>query len=151
MSFRPFQDPRLSLTNLQHEINRLIERVWHEGLPNVPFVGQWSPTIDLYEYPDNYVLYAEVPGLECGDVELSYLDNVLTVRGEKRAPEGVSDDAKALRKERRFGAFTRAVDLPGDIDADRMSATCRAGILEVTIPKSEATKAKSIKVEVIEG
>ena len=151
MPFRPLQDSGLSLSNLQHEINHLIERVWREGLPSVPFLGQWSPAIDLYEYPDRYVLYAEVPGLEGGDVDLSYLDNVLTVRGERCAPEGVGDDANALRKERRFGTFCRTVDLPGGIEADRMSATCHAGVLEVTIPKSEATRPKSIKVEIGES
>ena len=148
MPFRPLQDPQLSLSNLQHEINHLIERVWREGLPNIPFKGQWSPAIDLYEYEDRYVLHAEVPGLEGGDVEVSYLENVLTLRGERRVPESVSEDTNTLRKERRFGTFHRTVDLPGDVDADRMSATCRGGVLEVTLPKSEATKPKSIKVEI---
>ena len=148
MSFRPWQDPRLSLTNLQHEVGQLVERVWREGLPNMPFRDRWSPTIDLFEYPDRYVLYAEVPGLEADDVELSYLDNVLTVRGEKRAHEGVSDDAEALRTERWFGTFSRTVDLPGGVDDDRISAVCHGGVLEVTIPKSETAKPKPIKVEI---
>jgi HSP20 family protein len=99
MPFRPLQDPGLSLSNLQHEINHLIERVWREGLPSVPFLGQWSPAIDLYEYPDRYVLYAEVPGLEGSDVDLSYLDNVLTVRGERCAPERRRKTRDASREE----------------------------------------------------
>ena len=58
----------------------------------MPFVGQWSPAVDLYEYPDRYLLFAEVPGLDAGQVDLSYLDNVLTIRGERLAPDGIDEE-----------------------------------------------------------
>jgi len=150
--FRPFQDPQLSLGAIQDEMNRMFERVWHGGVSTRPFDGQpWAPAIDLYEQEDRYTLYAELPGV-CGEsVEVSYLANSLTIRGEKVRPENVAEGTSALRGERRFGAFCRTVELPGGIDADRASAKCHGGVLEITVPKSAASRAKTIRVEVEEG
>ncbi len=150
MPFSPSQDLRLSLGNLQQEISHAIERVWHEGVSNVPFVGQWSPAVDLHEYPDRYVLYAELPGLSGGDVDLACLDNVLTIRGERKVPEGVDDEVRIVRQERRLGSFSRAIELPSDSDSDKVSAKCHAGVLKVTILKCETARPTSIKID-IEG
>ena len=151
MSFRPLQDVPASLGNLQEEMNRLLDRVWHGGLSTGPFDGQeCAPPIDLYEYEDRYVGFLEVPGVDASTVNVSYLEHSLTISGEKSAP-GDTDDARRIRRERRFGTFSRVIELPGDIDADRVSATCRAGVLEVTIPKTESSRAKSIKIDVQEG
>ena len=147
--FRPFQDPQLSLSALQDEMNRMFERVWHGGVSTRPFDGQpWAPAIDLYEYDDRYTVHAELPGVNADSVEVSYLGNSLTLRGEKARLEGVDDATPSLRSERRFGAFCRTVELPGGIDADRASAKCHGGVLEITIPKSAASRAKTIRVDV---
>jgi len=152
LPFRALQDPQLSLSNLQDEMNRLFERLWHGGLSTRPFDGQqWAPPIDLYEHDDRYTLYVEVPGVDASSVDVSYLGSSLTVRGEKLRPTGVSDETPAVRSERRFGTFCRTIELPGGVDADRVSAKCCFGVLEVTIPKSEASKPKSIRVEVDES
>lgn len=152
MAFRPFQDPALSLSALQDEMNRMFERVWHGGVSTRPFDGQaWAPPIDLYEYDDRYVLMAEVPGVVAESVEVTYLASSLTLRGDKRPPEGLSEQTPTLRNERRFGSFSRTVELPGGIDADRASAKCAAGVLEISIPKSAASRPRTIRVDVSEA
>jgi HSP20 family protein len=149
--FRPFQDPQLSLGALQDEMNRLFERVWHGGVSTRPFDGQpWAPAIDLFEFDDRYVVFAEVPGISPESVEVSCLNNTLTLRGEKRRAAEIKDETSRLH-ERRFGTFCRCVDLPGEVDADRASAKFQHGVLEVTVPKSSSARAKNIRVDVKEG
>lgn len=150
--FRPFQDPQLSLGALQEEINHMFDRVWHGGVSTRPFDGQpWAPAIDLFEFDDRYTVFAELPGVPAESVEVSYLTNSLTIRGEKVRPEKAGEGTPSLRSERRFGAFCRTIELPGGIDADRASAKCCGGVLEITIPKSAASRAKTIRVEVEES
>ncbi len=150
--FRPFQDPQLSLGALQDEMNRLFERVWHGGVSMRPFDGQpWAPAIDVYESEDRYTVFAELPGVRPESVEVSYLANSLTIRGDKGRPENARESGPALRNERRFGAFCRNIELPGGIDADRSSAKCNGGVLEITVHKSAASRAKTIRVDPEEG
>lgn len=148
MSFRPFQDAQMTLGNLQGEMNKLFDRVWHGGFSTGPFDGQeWGPPIDLYENDESYRLFVEVPGVEAERVEVNHLENILTIRGEKPSP--VQDDAsRPLRGERRYGSFSRTIELPGGIDAKRLTAKCHGGVLEITIPKSEASKPKPVKVDI---
>lgn len=149
MPFRPFQEMPLSLSNLQDEVNRLFGRVWHAGVSTGPFDGQeWAPVIDLYEHPDCYTLFAEVPGVDGASIELSYLDHILTIRGEKTSPTVLAEEDRRIRGERRFGTFCRTVELAHDIDPDKLSAKCHAGVLTVTIPKLESSRSKAIRVEV---
>jgi HSP20 family protein len=152
MTFRPFQDTQFSLNNLQDEMNRMFERVWHTGVATGPFDGQeWAPVVDIEEYPDHYKLYAEVPGVDGGAVELSYIGNELTIRGEKTRPSDAAESDRSVRRERRFGTFCRTVELPHGIEADKLSAKCHNGVLVVTVPKSESSRAKAIKINVTEG
>ena len=151
MPFRPFEDAQFSLGNLQDEMNKVFGRFWHAGVAAGPFDGQkWAPFIDLYEHADRYVLYAEVPGVEADHVDVTHVGNTLTLRGEKTRPDDLGDTDRPVRGERRFGTFCRTVELPGDIDADRLSAKCQGGVLRITIPKSETSKPRAVKIEVEE-
>ena len=148
MAFRPLQDTQLSLSNLQDEMNHLFGRIWHGGVSTGPFDGQqWAPSVDLYDSDDRYTVYAELPGVQGDDVNLSYLGHTLTIRGEKAQPSETSAHAKRIHGERRFGTFCRTIDLPGDADAEKITARCQDGVLEVVIPKSEASRAKSIRID----
>ena len=148
MAFRPFQDTQLSLGALQDEMSRLVERVWHAGVSTGPFDGQqWAPVVDMFEHADHYSVFVEVPGVDADAVDVAFIGNALTVRGEKKKPDEDEEAARAIRAERRFGTFSRSIELPGDIEADRMSAKCHAGVLEITVPKSESAKPKSVKIK----
>ncbi len=152
MPFRPFQDPQLSLGYLQDEMGRLLQRVWHAGLSTGPFDGQqWAPVIDMYEQDDRYTLFVEMPGVDPEEVEVTHVGQTLTVCGEKRRPSSVGDSDRPVCSERRYGTFCRNVELPGGVEAARLSAKCRAGVLVITIPKSESSKAKSVKIRIEEG
>lgn len=149
MTFRPLQDTQLSLSNLQDEMNRLFGRIWHAGVSTGPFDGQqWAPVVDLCDSEDHYTVCAELPGVQAGEVDLSCLGHTLTIRGEKAQPSETSAHGKRIHRERHFGTFCRTIDLPGDADAEEITARCRDGVLEVVIPKSEASRAKSIRIDV---
>jgi len=149
MAFRPFQDSPVSIGNLQEELNRVFERFWHAGVSAGPFDGQkWAPFIDLYDRGEHYALYAEVPGVDAGSVEVTQLGGTLTIRGQKTKPACSCGEERMLRGERRFGTFCRTIELPGDVDPDKLSATCRDGVLEITIPKSASSRPKTVKVKV---
>ena len=148
MAFKKFQDTQISLGTLQDEMNRLVERVWHAGVSTGPFDGQeWAPPIDLYEYPERYVMFVELPGVDVKDIDVSHVENALTIRGERHAPTGESG-ARSVRAERRFGGFCRTINLSEEIEPDSVSAKCHNGVLEVTIPKSKANMPKSVKIDV---
>lgn len=152
MPFWTPQDPQFSLRNFQEDLNRLMERVWHSGVSMGPFDGQeWAPPVDLYEHAEHYTLYVEVAGIDPGTVEVSYVGDSLTVRGIKETPAGVNEQSRPIRRERRFGAFCRTIALPGGIDADRLAAKCNGGVLEITVPKTESSRAKAVKIEVESG
>jgi HSP20 family protein len=70
------------------------------------------------------------------------------MRGEKAKPAILAESDRAIHRERRYGAFCRTIDLPDDINPDKLKAKCHAGVLEITIPKTEANKPKSVKIQV---
>jgi HSP20 family protein len=108
------------------------------------FTG-WSPTLDLYHSSDNVIAVVELPGMRKEDIEISLHDGTLTISGERKQ-ESSSDGDNAERTERYIGAFRRSIALPTRVDANKVSATYRDGILTVTLPKAEEVKPKQIQV-----
>ena len=152
MPFRPLQDRDLSLGTLQDAMNQLFDQAWHGGLSTGPFDGQkWAPQIDLYEHPEHYLLYVELPGVDASGVDVSYVGTTLTIRGEKSKPTGAGEADKLVRSERRFGTFCRTVDMPDDVDIEKLSAKCQDGVVEITIPKSDVNRPKAVKITVKGG
>ncbi|MBI4717875.1 MAG: Hsp20/alpha crystallin family protein [Planctomycetes bacterium] len=152
MTFRPFSAAQMSLGSLQDEMNSLLERVWHGGVSTGPFDGQeWAPAVDLVEQSDRYLLLVEVPGVDAERIDVSHVGRVITVRGEKSRPGVVGEADRGLRTERRYGTFCRTLELPGEIDAERLSAACRQGVLQISVPKSKASMPRAVKINVSEG
>jgi HSP20 family protein len=103
--------------------------------------------LDLYEEKDQIVVKAEMPGFTKDDIQISIADNALTIKGEKKKEE--EDSGKDYyRSERVYGAFTRILVLPAEINPDKVQATFKNGVLEIRLPKSEDAKKKEIKVKV---
>lgn len=152
MGLLPFRkEGQLSLGELQEQMNLLFGRLWHAGLSTGPLDGQdWAPPLDVRETPDQYVVTAEVPGLKVEDIELTYAGTTLTFTGQKVVDTAEEQKEGCLCRERRFGKFSRSVTLPEAVDADTITATCRNGVLEVVLPKQEASKPSPIKIEVEE-
>ena len=115
-----------------------------------PFVGAesaWTPAVDILEKGDDLVIRAEVPGIERDAIEVKLEDNTLILSGE-RVRETEADDTRAYRRERVYGSFVRSFRLPKTVDATRISATYKNGILEITIPKAEEAKPRKIDIKV---
>jgi HSP20 family protein len=117
---------------------------FREGLES--HAGEWKPLMDIVETKDGISLKVEVPGIKQEDISISLEDNTLTVKGERKHESEVNEEAYT-RVERSYGTFQRSVLLPQTVDANRVKATYRDGVLEIQLPKKEEARPKAIKVE----
>ena len=133
--------------NLREEMNSLFE------LPRTPNFGRhaqlfsgWTPALDLYQDANNVVAVVELPGMQKEEIGISLHDGTLTIAGERKAVTGEGE--KAERTERSTGKFRRSITLPALIDAGKVAASYKDGILTVTLPKAEEAKPKKIEVSI---
>jgi HSP20 family protein len=139
-------DPFRDLRTLQEEVNRLFSTNLTQGFGGEGIGrGAWNPSVDIYENKDHIVLEAELPGMNRDDFELTVENNVITLRGERQF-EKKEDSDNYHRVERSYGSFTRSFTLPQTVSADTATAEYRNGVLRVTLPKREETKARRIQV-----
>jgi HSP20 family protein len=137
-------EPMRELNALQGEMNRLFNSFFDEG--NGSSAGRrWAPAVDLLERDDSLVLKADLPGLTEDDVQIEVRDNVLTIAGERKAEHEEKQNGY-YRVERSFGRFSRSLQLPDGVDADRIAAVFDKGVLEVTVPKPEQRKPRRIEI-----
>jgi HSP20 family protein len=108
----------------------------------------YFPPMNVWEIGENILVEAEVPGLKIEDVEVSFDNGELTLKGEKKFE--AKENAPLHRRERVYGAFNRTLTLPWEIVADRVSAELKDGVLTVTLPKAEASKPHKIAVKYVE-
>jgi HSP20 family protein len=135
--FEPF--PTGSLSLFEDTLNRFFS----EG----PTARPWSPSVDISEDENALTLTADIPGVKLEEIDLKIEDGTLTFSG-KREFEKREDKGAYHRIERNYGAFHRAFSLPDTVDVDKVAAAYDSGVLKVTLPKKEAAKPKSIKVEI---
>ncbi len=139
-------DPFRDLRSLQEEVNRLFSTnltrsFGEEGIGR----GAWNPSVDIYENKDQIVLEAELPGMNRDDFELTVENNVITLRGERQFEKKDETD-NYHRVERSYGSFTRSFTLPQTVSTEGAAAEYRNGVLRVTLPKREETKARRIEI-----
>ena len=134
-------------SNLRDELDSLFELpFWSNFQRQTQLFSGWSPALDIYQNNDNVIARVELPGMRKEDIEISLHDGMLTISGERKAESSEGD--KAERTERYVGKFRRSVSLPAQVDAGKVSANYRDGILTVTLPKAEEAKPKQIQVNV---
>ncbi|MCK5379986.1 MAG: Hsp20/alpha crystallin family protein, partial [Candidatus Latescibacteria bacterium] len=109
--------------------------------------GAWVPKVDISETNGDLVVAADLPGLNRDDVSIRIEDNVLTLKGEKKKEEE-REGTNFYRVERCGGNFTRSFALPNTVDANKVKATFKDGVLTVTLPKTEEAKGKEIPIAV---
>jgi len=128
----------------------MAHRLFDEVSPGHRYVRRVGhPSRDVLEDDDNYYVTISVPGVNKDDVQLSLLGDTLTIKGERKAPS--FDEAKLqVRCECRYGSFHRTVEFPKSVQADAIKADYKDGILNITLPKTEAVKPKKISVNVEE-
>jgi HSP20 family protein len=106
---------------------------------------RWVPPMDLIEQDDVFVLRADLPGMSEEDVSIEFENGVLTISGERRLAHERTERGWH-RLERSFGSFSRTLSLPDGIDPESIAATFDRGVLEVRVPKPEATKPRRIAI-----
>jgi HSP20 family protein len=126
------------LRQLQSEMDRLMSQTYPRSVD--------YPPINVWSNEDEVVVQAELPGYAAADIDISVVQNTLTLRGE-RQPEGLKDGETYHRRERQVGSFVRTVELPFEVDNSAVDAEYVAGILMVRLPRAEAHKPKKIAVK----
>ena len=149
--WRPFgtlmeRDP---FRDIQTEMNRLFDNFLGRPTATAGGTGSrvWMPVVDMYETNDDLVLNFELPGVREKDISLSITGDVLTVKGERPFNQQLDDD-HYFHAERAYGKFERSIRLPMAVQAERVTATYREGMLEVRLPKVEEVRPKEIKIDV---
>lgn len=139
-------DPFRELRSLQDEMTRLFTGSnplsgGREDMLN----GEWIPKVDIFENSESLVLEAELPGMTRDDFELSFENNVITLSGQRKFQKKSEGD-NYHRLERAYGTFTRSFTLPQTVTAEGARAEFNNGVLLVTLPKREETKARKIEI-----
>ena len=143
------------LTGWERDMDRMLEdffgrRVrpwWPERWSRFDETEARPPNVDVFEEKDDLVVKAELPGMDKENIEVNLTDHTLTIKGEKKKEEEVKKE-NYYRAERSYGTFVRTLELPRDVQADKVKAAFKNGILEVRMPKTEEAKAKEVKVKV---
>jgi HSP20 family protein len=130
------------LGDLRREVGRLFEGF--EPLHNWRLYRAF-PAINLYDAGDRYILTAELPGMTAEEIDLSLTGEMLTLRGERKRPEGIADE-RFRRQERPFGRWARTVTLPDRVVGTAVSAGFAHGILTITLPKDEMAQPRQITI-----
>ena len=138
-------DPLFSVQQLQDDINRLFSGWSTNDTSGV--TADWVPSVDINEYDDRFQLFVDVPGVDPKDVEITLESGVLTITGERfiQAEKG-EESVVRRRAERGTGRFYRRFILPETVDADKVRATDRHGVLEISIPKQARAMPRRIEV-----
>jgi len=141
---RRFRSPFEEMANIRRRMERLMEEYGDKK------EGQGSagvyPAVNITEDMDAYYISAELPGVQSSDLDLNVAANQVTIVGERKISQEAAD-ARYHRREREAGKFSRAVALPGDIDAESTKAKLAGGVLTITVPKAERTKPKRISIQ----
>ena len=113
-----------------------------------PFRGNWAPPVDIFETEaHDVVIKAELPDMVREDIDVTVENNTLTLRGTKKLPANVKEE-QFRRVERSYGTFHRSFTLPATVDASKVSADYKNGVLTVKLPYREEAKPRTINVEV---
>jgi HSP20 family protein len=140
-------DPFREFATLQDRMNRLFGDIYLRD-DDVSTRGNWIPPVDIYETDNHdFVLKAELPDMTREDIDVTVESNTLTLRGTKKLSSDVKED-QYRRIERSYGTFSRSFTLPNTVDAGKVSAEYKNGVLTVKLPFREDAKPRTINVEV---
>lgn len=144
-------DPFRELGTLQERLNRAFDDVWGRTRAgeDAALTGNWVPAVDVRETKDALELVVEVPGIDPKDVEISFENGVLSLKGDRHF-EKASEGESYHRVERAYGTFLRSFTLPTNVDTDKIQAVYQHGVLQLTLPKREEAKPKAIAIKVQE-
>lgn len=137
-------DPYREMMMLRNSTNRVVDRELALS-PGTWKSFNWSVALDVVENEDEYLVKASLPGINPDDLEITFEDNLLTLKGEVKEENEVDETRYHLR-ERRYGSFTRTIKMPSGIQSDKIEANYDKGVLELHLPKVEEVKPKKIAI-----
>jgi len=138
-------DPFRDMVIMRNSMDRLFDSYFGTETQGWNQQVNWSLALDVVEMQDEFVVKASLPGVKPEDVEVTFSENTLTIKGELQAEEEKEDSRFHLR-ERRYGSFSRSLTLPRGIQGDAIEASYDAGVLTLRLPKREEIKPKRIAV-----
>ncbi len=140
------------INRLQDQMDRLFETVAAPAATlwtHDRFDRRTTPALNVWEDEQNLYAEAELPGLAMDDIDVVTTANELRIKGERKADE--SEDVTYPRRERRVGTFSRVLRFPIEIEAEKVQATLKDGVLTVTLPKAETARVRKIEVKAIDN
>ena len=147
-------NPSRELLSIEREFNKMFNSLSNRfGFGNGDDVDKeyenavWSPSSDIYEDKENYVLTLDLPGIKKDNVKISYVDGQLNISGERKN-EKESKDGTYHRVERSYGKYFRSFSLPKEIKDDKIDAEFKDGQLTITVPKADEVKPKEIDIKI---
>ncbi len=141
-------DPFREFATIQDRMNRLFGDAYLGRPDDVSFQGNWVPAVDIYENDQkDVVLKVDLPDVAREDIEVSVENNTLTLKGSRKAATDVKEE-QYRRVERAYGAFSRSFTLPSTVDAGKVKAEYKQGVLTVTLPYREEAKPRNINVQI---
>jgi HSP20 family protein len=148
MAIIRWTDPFREFAQLQDRVNRVFTDAYGRNDDGLLTSGSWVPPVDIYQNGDQeMVLKAELPDLTREDIDITVDKGTLTIKGEKKFNAEVKEES-FHRIERRYGTFSRSFSLPPSVDASKVAAEYKNGVLTVRLPLREEAKPRQIKVEV---
>ena len=139
-------EPLRELSGIQKELDDLFRRTFGGITPS--FTGEeWRPSVNCYTREGRYIVQADLPGVKPEDIDISVTGNVLTIKGERTAEWEEKKEGHVFH-ESSYGSFERSMTLPEGVNAEKVHASYRDGVLELTMPAKEAALPKKVKVEV---
>ena len=148
MAIVRWSDPFREFAHLQNRINRVFNDTYGREDEGLMTSGSWVPPVDIYQSGDHeIVLKAELPDMVREDIDITVDNGTLTVKGEKKPSAEITQD-QFHRIERHYGVFSRSFSLPQTVDATKVGAEYKNGVLTVRLPMREEAKPRQIKVEI---
>ena len=138
-------NPVRDMSLLQQQMNRLFDDTLHGWPTETNGTNTWFPATDVYETENDVVLRSDLPGIDPKQIDIRVENNVLTIRGERSVDSEVQQE-NYHRVERLYGTFSRSFTLTSTVDADKIKANYKDGVLTITLPKAEAAKPKRIQI-----
>jgi HSP20 family protein len=138
-------EPFRELVTMRDDMDRLFDTFF--GRQPQAMDEFWRPAIDIEENNGNLMVRAEIPGMNKDDIKVSVKEDLLKISGERKH-ENETKEKTFHRIERSYGKFERIIRLPSEVDADKVKASYKDGVLNVTLPKPESMKPKRIDVEI---
>jgi HSP20 family protein len=140
-------DPMRDMMSMREQMDRLLTQLSGRGGGEEGgwTAGAWTPPVEIFDTGDALVVRAELPGVAKEDVQVEVHENTLSLRGERK-PDPSVKEGQYHRQERLYGPFQRTFRLPIQVDTAKVQATYRDGVLELTLPKSDAARPRRITI-----